>query len=243
MPRVKLGLSLSPVAWYEFLPMIRFLLFDLDNTLYPSSNPMESEIVNRMNEYTARFLGLSVEEAVERRRAEMPRHGTTLEWLMADYGFDDPENYLAAVHPEGEEECIDPDPDLGRFLDALPYPKFVFTNSTREHADRVLRRLGFPEVFQDIFDIRFNQFKGKPHPTAGLRVCSVLGVKPSETLLVDDLPRYVRGYLECGGNGVLLDDRNRHPDYDKVRIASLYDLPAVLSDGPLGAPEQSGFES
>lgn len=215
--------------------MIRFLLFDLDNTLYPSSNPMESEIVSRMNEYTARFLNLSVEEALDRRRAEMPRHGTTLEWLMAEYGFDDPEDYLAAVHPEGEESCIDPDPALGDYLRSLPYPKVVFTNSTREHADRVLGRLGFPEVFQGIFDIRFNQFKGKPHPAAGLRVCSALGVKPSETLLVDDLPRYVRGYLECGGNGVLLDDRNRHPDYDNLRIASLYDLAGLLSDGRFGS--------
>ena len=190
--------------------------------------------MSRMNEYTARFLNLSVEEAIERRRSEMPRHGTTLEWLMTDCGFDDPEDYLAAVHPEGEEECIEPDPELGEFLRSLPFPKVVFTNSTREHADRVLRRLGFPEVFQTVFDIRFNHFKGKPHPAAGLRVCSSLGVKPSETLLVDDLPRYVRGYVECGGNGVLLDDRNRHPDYDKLRIASLYDLSAILSNGRLG---------
>ncbi len=215
--------------------MIRFLLFDLDNTLYPSSNPMESEIVGRMNEYTARFLNLSVEEAVERRRAQMPRHGTTLEWLIAEYGFDDPEDYLAAVHPEGEEASIEPDPALGEFLRSLPYPKAVFTNSTREHADRVLRKLGFPEIFQEVFDIRFNHLKGKPHPAAGLRVCAALGVKPSETLLVDDLPRYVRGYRECGGVGVLVDDRNRHPDFDSFRIASLYDLGPLLSDGRLGA--------
>lgn len=215
--------------------MIRFLLFDLDNTLYPSSNPMEAEIVGRMNEYTARFLNLSVEEAVERRRAEMPRHGTTLEWLMAEYGFDDPEDYLASVHPEGEEASIEPDPALGDFLRSLPYPKAVFTNSTREHADRVLRKLGFPEVFEAVFDIRFNRLKGKPHPAAGLRVCAALGVKPSETLLVDDLPRYVRGYRECGGIGVLVDDRNRHPDFDSFRIASLFDLAPLLTDGRLGA--------
>ncbi len=216
------------------LYMIRFLLFDLDNTLYPSSCPMESEIVSRMNEYTARFLNLSVEEALDRRRAEMPRHGTTLEWLMSEYGFDDPEGYLAAVHPEGEEASIEADPALGDFLRSLPYPKAVFTNSTKEHADRVLGKLGFPEVFQRVFDIRFNHLKGKPHPAAGLRVCSALGVKPSETVLVDDLPRYVRGYVECGGNGILLDDRNRHPDCDGLRIASLYELAPLLAEGRLG---------
>ena len=213
--------------------MIRFLLFDLDNTLYPSSNPIEAEILRLMTEYTAKVLKLPVEEACELRLKEMPRYGTTLEWLMEGCGFDDPEDYLAAVHPEGEERFISPDPVLGDFLRSLPYPKAVFTNSTAEHSERVLRKLGFSEIFQAVFDIRFNRLKGKPHPAAGLRVCSALGVKPSETILVDDIPRYVRGYCECGGNGVLLDDRNRHPDCECTRIASLYELKSLLENGRL----------
>lgn len=211
--------------------MIRYLLFDLDNTLYPSSTPIEEDLLRRMNEYTALVLDLPFEEARERRLKEMPRYGTTLEWLMSEYGFTDSEAYFSAVHPEGEEECIEPNPALGDFLRSLPYPKAVFTNSTREHSERVLRRLGFPDVFEHTFDIRFNHLKGKPHPAAGLRVCAALGVKPSETLFVDDVPRYVRGFTECGGFGVLLDDRNRHYDVDSPRIASLYELEALLASG------------
>jgi len=217
--------------------MIRFLLFDLDNTLYPSSNPMEEGIVRRMSEYTAAFLKMSVEEARELRLKEMPRYGTTLEWLMAEYGFDDPEAYYASVHPEGEEECIDPDPELGDFLRSLPYPKAVFTNSTTEHAVRVLRKLGFPDVFERIFDIRFNHLQGKPHPAAGLRVCSALGVNPSQTVFIDDVPRYVRGFQECGGHGVLVDDRNRHPDVAGIRISSLFELKRLLEDGVFGSKQ------
>ena len=217
--------------------MIRYLLFDLDNTLYPASSPMEEGILRRMSEYSARILNTSAEEARELRRKEMPRYGTTLEWLMAEYGFNDPEDYYAAVHPEGEEACIDPDPKLGEFLRSLPYPKAVFTNATREHADRVLRKLGFADAFDSIFDIRFNHLQGKPHPAAGLRVCAALGVNPSQTVFVDDVPRYVRGFLECGGNGALLDERNRYLDADVPRISSLYDLKALLAGGTFRAAD------
>jgi len=192
---------------------------------------MEEGVVQRMSEYSAAFLRMSVEEARELRLKEMPRYGTTLEWLMSEYGFKDPEEYYAAVHPDGEEACIDPDPALGDFLRSLPYSKAIFTNSTMEHAHRVLDRLGFPDVFERIFDIRFNHLQGKPHPAAGLRVCSAVGVNPSQTVFMDDVPRYVRGFAECGGHGVLVDDRNRHPDVDGIRISSLYELKRLLDSG------------
>lgn len=209
---------------------------DLDNTLYPSSNPMEGNIVRRMNEFVASLLRVSPEEARELRSLGMPRYGTTLEWLMAEYGFADSEAYYAYVHPDGEEECIEADPKLGEFLRSLPYTKAIFTNSTREHAQRVLLKLGFADAFGAIFDIRFNNLKGKPHPSAGLRVCAALGVEPRHAVFVDDIPRYVKGFRECGGMGVLLDDRNRHTDVDELRISSLYELSDLLKDGRL-SPE------
>jgi len=188
-----------------------------------------------MNEYVAAFLHMPVDEARDLRSREMPRYGTTLEWLMSEYGLSDPEVYYAAVHPAGEEECIIPDPKLGDFLRSLPYPKAIFTNSPKEHVDRVVCKLGFADVFDAIFDIRFNNFKGKPHPSSGLRVCAALGVEPCQAVFVDDIPRYVRGFQECGGTGVLLDDRNHHPDEDGLKIASLYELVDILKDGSLAA--------
>ena len=118
--------------------MLRALIFDLDNTLYPASAAMEEHTIARMNEYTSRLLGTSIEEAIAIRREHMPRYGTTLEWLMAEHGFTNPDHYFSYVHPEGEEDLVEFDPALGPFLDSLKLPKFVFTNAPMEHADRVL---------------------------------------------------------------------------------------------------------
>lgn len=194
--------------------MIQALLFDLDNTLYPASERMEDDIILRMNDYTARLIGLSLEESIALRRERMPAYGTTLEWLMAEYGFNDPDDYFNYVHPEGEEEALHADEGLAAFLDSLPPRKYVFTNAPMEHADRVLRKLAIEGRFRRIFDIRFNGLRGKPHAEAVDRVLAAVkadcGASPRETLFIDDVPRYVRGFQERGGHGVLIDQSGRH---------------------------------
>ncbi|HTX73628.1 MAG TPA: HAD-IA family hydrolase [Rectinemataceae bacterium] len=210
--------------------MLRYLLLDLDNTLYSDERGMERDILRRMNEFVATYLGMSQHEAREIRRERVKRYGTTLEWLMSEEGFTDPERFFAAIHPEGEEYCIEPDPSLGALLDSIDLPKAVFTNSPREHADRVLRRLGVAERFEAVYDIRFCSLKGKPHAEAFRSVCSSCGVGPEEALFVDDLPKYVRGFVELGGNGVVLDEMGRHADSGLRRIHSLAELPDLLAE-------------
>jgi putative hydrolase of the HAD superfamily len=208
--------------------MIRAVIFDLDNTLYPASSAMEALTVRRMNEYTSRLLGLGVEETVAIRRERMPRFGTTLEWLMAEHGFDDPEGYFSYVHPDGEEDTVEFDPGLSPFLDSLTLPKFVFTNAPMEHADRVLRKLGVADRFERIFDARFCGLKGKPAAAAFSAVLEAIGARAGETVFVDDIPRYVRGFIELGGRGVLIDHFGKHPDAGLPTIRTIYELPAHL---------------
>jgi len=208
--------------------MLRALIFDLDNTLYPASASMEEHTVSRMNEYTARLLGMDVTQAAAFRRERMPRYGTTLEWLMAEHGFADPEDYFAYVHPAGEEDLVEFDPALGPFLDSLPLPKYVFTNAPMEHADRVLERLRIADRFVRIFDVRFCNLRGKPSASAVDGVIAAVGLPAAETLFVDDIPRYVRGFVDRGGRGVLVDHFGKHPDSGLPTIRTIYELPACL---------------
>ncbi|MDP3177340.1 MAG: HAD-IA family hydrolase [Spirochaetaceae bacterium] len=228
--------------------MIRYLLLDLDNTLYSDTRGMERDILVRMNAFVADFLGMTVHEARERRHERVRGYGTTLEWLMAEEGLSDPEIYFAAIHPEGEEYCIEPDPDLAGLLDSIELPKAVFTNSPHEHAKRVLGKLGVTDKFQAIYDIRFSRLKGKPDPDAFRRVCAACGVSVEEALFVDDLPKYLRGFLDIGGNGLLLDEAGRHAETGMRRIHSLAELKDILAEesaaerqldlfgGPSGGP-------
>lgn len=222
--------------------MLRYLLLDLDNTLYSESHGLEKAVFVRMMRYAADFLGLSVEEAMEKRRAIKSSYGTTLEWLIRDHGYSDIEAYFAAVHPEGEEEPLSPDPALGRLLDSMDLPKAIFTNAPREHAERILARLGVSDRFEEIYDVRFNQFQGKPHVEAGLRVCAACGVEPNEALFVDDLPRYVEGFIAAGGRGILLDELDRHGHETMRRIHSLVELPAILAEEDLDRVQPSLFD-
>jgi putative hydrolase of the HAD superfamily len=208
--------------------MIRYILFDLDNTLYSIKTGMEEDFQRRIIAFTARFLGLSPEEALIRRREGITRYGTTLEWLMGDRGFTAIDEYYAAVHPSGEEDIIPPDPELRLFLKSLGLPLAILTNSPREHTDRVLAKIGIADLFTRIFDMRWNGNQGKPLPIAFTRALDALGSSPDDTLFVDDAPRYVQGYLNLGGRGILRDELDRHPDYPHPKIRELRELTRYL---------------
>jgi putative hydrolase of the HAD superfamily len=209
--------------------MLALALFDLDNTLYPQSCGMDHDITRRMVDYVARYLGMSVDDARAFRHERAKKYGTTLEWLIAEQGFSDTESYFAAVHPDGEEYCIEADPELGPLLDALPLRKAVLTNSPSEHAHRVLRKLGIADRFEAVYDIRFNSFRGKPHAEAYRRACDALGVPVEQTLFIDDLPKYVRGFLDIGGRALLVDESGRFADEGLPRLRRLAELPALVA--------------
>lgn len=220
---------LASGPWYH-PPMLRYLLLDLDNTLYSESHGLEKEVFRRMVGYTADFLGLPIEEVLALRKAASGRYGTTLEWLMREHGFADVEDYFAAVHPEGEEEPLSPNPALGSLLDSIDLPKAIFTNAPREHADRILARLGIADRFEAVYDMRFNHLQGKPHVEAAQRVCAACGIEPRDAIFVDDLPSYVGGFVAAGGRGILMDELDRHAQEPYRRIRSLFELPAILAE-------------
>jgi putative hydrolase of the HAD superfamily len=209
--------------------MLRLILLDLDNTLYPESLGMDRDIDKRMNEFVALYLDLPYKQAFELRRERAKKYGTTLEWLTVEHGFADPEVFFAAVHPEGEEYCIEKDPELARVLDAVELPKAVLTNSPSEHARRVLAKLGVADRIGAIYDIRFNSLRGKPHADAYRRACEASGVAVDEVLFVDDMPKYVRGFVELGGRGLLIDEAGRFSGEGLPRIRSISELPAFVA--------------
>ena len=101
---------------------VEHLIFDLDNTLYPSSGAMDRGITQRMMNFTASFLGVSYEEAVKIRAEHIRNFSTTLEWLRSE-GLTDVESYFAAVHPPYEADELEENPSLRPFLESIPFRK------------------------------------------------------------------------------------------------------------------------
>ena len=208
--------------------MIRYILFDLDNTLYPSSLGLDEEMGERIGEFVAKFLDLPPEQARSVRLERSKRYGTTLEWLIAEKGLEDIEAYYAAVHPEGEEVRLKPDPELRSFIKSLSVPAAILTNAPMEHADRVLRKLDLEGLFTHIFDIRWNGLKGKPAESAFRSVLQEIRMKSEEVLFIDDLPSYVEGFIRIGGQGVLLDERDIHAGSKYPRVRTIYEIAQFL---------------
>jgi putative hydrolase of the HAD superfamily len=211
--------------------MIQYILFDLDNTLYSSRHGLEENVSRRIRTFLSRYLGLPPEEAWQQRLERLQFYGTTLEWLNAEKGFTDIEAYFAAIHPPDEADMLGPDPGLRDFLEKLPLPKAILTNSPREHAERILGKLAISGLFTHIFDIRLNNLKGKPRPGAFRRAFEGIGAAPGEVLFVDDTPAYVEGCLAVGGRGILLDENGSFPDYPHPKIREMKELGEIVKGG------------
>jgi len=158
----------------------------------------------------------------------MKLYGTTLEWLVTEKGFTEVEEYFAFIHPENEADSLPPDQELRHFLEGLPCGCSVLTNAPLVHADRIIRKLEFEGVFKQIITIESHGLRGKPHASAYYRALDALGLKPEEALFVDDIPRYVNGYIDIGGKGILIDEDDLHQNYPHEKIRSLCELTRFL---------------
>jgi putative hydrolase of the HAD superfamily len=191
--------------------MIRTILFDLDETLYPRQSGVMGQIRILILRFMRERLHLGEEEADRLRRHYLATYGTTLRGLQANDHID-PEDYLRYVHNIPLERYIQPNQNLDAVLASLPQQKVVFTNASREHAERVLALLGIRDQIDRIVDIRDMDYESKPEPAAYRRVCDLLDVQPEECLLVEDNARNLRPARAMGMTTVLVQDGSGPPD-------------------------------
>lgn len=162
-------------------------IFDLDNTLYPRHTNLFAQIDARIRDYVARLLGTTPEEAHRIQKDYYRRYGTTLRGLMIEHGIT-PDAFLEYVH-DIDHSLIEADPTLGEAIAALPGKKFIFTNGSRRHAEKVAERLGVTDHFEDIFDIVAADLLPKPNKESYQRFIARTGVAPASAAMFEDLSR------------------------------------------------------
>jgi putative hydrolase of the HAD superfamily len=162
-------------------------VFDLDNTLYPASSNIFTQVDEKMTRFIADFLDLNLEQAGKLRKAYYLEHGTTLSGLMKRHGLD-PDHFLDFVH-DIDLSTVFPDLGLDRALSRLPGRKIIFTNGPTDHANRVMDRLSIHHHFEAIFDIAAADYVPKPRPEAYRGLVSRHRLNPKETVMVEDLAR------------------------------------------------------
>ena len=211
---------------------ITYLLFDLDETLYPSSSGLVTEISRRMTRYVSRLLNLDEDRAARVRRTLSQKHGTTLTGLMSEHDFKDPESYLEYAHPVDVERFLHKDPQLVSALAAIELPKSILTNAPAEHARRILAYLEIEHFFERIFDIRMSDFRGKPEMGVYLRVLTELEREAAEVLFIDNRLDYLLAFRQIGGAVVWVADRSVDSDasgHRLPRISHVKELPEFLA--------------
>lgn len=184
--------------------MIKYILFDLDDTLYPTSAGLMYEISERMSEFMVAQVGIPPADVDRVRRDYWARYGTTLRGLYIERHID-AQAFLDYVHDVDLTRYLRPDVLLDATLAALPQQKSVFTNAPANYARRVLRALGVEKYFGEIFDINFIAYESKPTPSAYAKVAAALPVRTEECLMIDDTARNLVPAKKLGMQTVWLD--------------------------------------
>lgn len=177
-------------------------VFDLDNTLYPATCDLFAGIDEKIRAYVARALSLPPIEAHAVQKRLYAQYGTTLNGLMTEHGLD-PDGFLDFVH-DIDLSPLDGVPDLAPALAALPGKRYIFTNGSLNHAERVMDRLNISHLFNDVIDIRASRFTPKHIATAYDSFLARTGVDPSSAVMFEDLARNLEPAHALGFTTVLV---------------------------------------
>ncbi|MDY6877820.1 MAG: pyrimidine 5'-nucleotidase [Chloroflexota bacterium] len=205
------GLFIVPRSLYNCPTMaFKFIIFDLDDTLYPRDSALMQEVGHRIQLWVHNHLGLPWEEAITLRREYFHRYGTTMGGLIAEHDVD-VHDYLTFVHDIPVGEYLKKNPALDSMLASIPPRKAVYTNATSEYGWRVLRALGVAGHFERIVGIEEVGLRNKPHRDAYETMLALLGAQGTECIMVEDAARNLRPAKALGMTTVLVD---AEPDED-----------------------------
>ena len=205
--------------------MIKHLLFDLDNTLYPKSLGIFDLVIERIRNYMEVRLGYEKEWARQLRQEYLHKYGSTLRGLMIHQDID-PADYLEYVHDVGVEERLSPNPALGNMLGSIPLRKgdlYQRPPAPRATGPALSRggRLHFPQIF----DIVFTRYIPKPNPEPYDQILECIGREGKDCLMIEDIPANLKPAKDLGMTTVLVGETpggmNGFVDYEIRDILQL----------------------
>jgi putative hydrolase of the HAD superfamily len=184
----------------------------------------------RTTKLVAELLEVDPEKARTKRKFYVEKYGSTLKGLMVEHGFSDSEGYFKNNHPTDVETYLRKDRHLFQALSSIPIPKSILTNSAIEHAQRVIDYLELRDIFDNIFDLKFNDLIGKPNTAAYTKPLDFLSKRAEEVLFVDDKVEFLEPFREIGGKILRVCKGNSvEADAENIpHIRNLKELPQYL---------------
>jgi pyrimidine 5'-nucleotidase len=205
------------------------IFFDLDATLYPESNGLWPAIRENIDRFMREEMEFPEAEIPKMREHYYMHYGTTLRGLQIHHGIEAQE-YLNYVHNLPLDQYLQPDPSLREMLLSLPKRRWIFTNSDRPHAERVISTLGIEDCFEGMVDVYTLEAHPKPSPEAYQLALELARVAdPKTCALLDDSTRNLAPAKEMGFFTVLVGQNGTHPTADRT-LLDIHDLPQVAPE-------------
>ena len=165
------------------------VIWDLDNTLYRITPEFADKLDEVMAEALVKDLGvkMSVDEckALVKESYKIYRDGG--EYFYQNHQIS-PESLSTAYHLRKPVHMIEPYAGLPELLKQLPFEQYIFTTSTRECSERILKHIGLYDIFKDRFYSveDFGVYKKNESADVYRRFCEKIGFAPADCIFVDD---------------------------------------------------------
>ena len=179
-----------------------YWIFDLDNTLYPAKFSLMPQISRRIGEYIMANLSLEEQAAKALQKKYYLEHGTSLRGLMLHHGVD-ADDFMHFVH-DIDYSLIPENKPLAQLIHALPGKKYIHTNATKAHCDKVLSQLALHGCFDGIFDVADSDYVPKPELYAHQTLIEQFSIQPEQAVMIEDLPQNLKNPAKLGMKTVLI---------------------------------------
>ncbi len=209
---------------------IRYLLFDLDDTIYTDTTGLFVEVKERIEGWLSQALEISLEQAKTLRSAYYRAYGTTMSGLQHHHPEADINAYLEDVHRVDVSRYLRPNPALAELLGRFSVEKVIFTNATTDWAERVLQQLGVRDCFSQIVDVRAVDYVSKPFPEAYQRLLARLNVPGEACVLVDDQVRNLKAGAEFGMRTILVRAGVLPEDGVEFAVSDILEIGPILEE-------------
>ncbi len=190
-------------------------VFDLDNTIYSADKNLFVEMNDKMRSYVMDLLNIDVEEAFKFQKKYLKDYGTTLAGLIKNHNVD-PIDFLDVVH-DLDYSVVKYDKDLKDILQKIPNEKYIHTNGTKKHCEKVLGRLDISTLFNDCFDIIEADFIPKPQQQNYNIMQNKFNIDFQNTIFFEDMVKNLIVPKQMGMTTIWIYTKETKHQYDEYK--------------------------
>ena len=165
------------------------IIWDLDNTLYRLTPEYADILDGVMAKVLVEEFGIDMTydqaKSLVKESFKKYRDGGVL--FYKEYGIDEIDFYHA-YHNSVPVDYIEPYEGLPEKLQNLNIPQYIFTNSTRKLAEKILHKIGLYDLLKDrIYSVEdFDNLKKNETPNVYYWLCEKIGIDAKDCIFVDD---------------------------------------------------------